>query len=234
MSSSTAKAIFKIEWPSGTEELPVQYNPTELSFSKAVQLAEIGIPGIDSPLQQFVRGQAEKLTIELFFDTTDEGMGEKTISVTTHTDRFYQLVKIDSRTHAPPICSFNWDAQSFPGVGRTGMGAGFSGQARHEFRGIAESVNQKFTLFSPQGVPLRATVSIALREYKTLEGQLKELKLQSPDHTKTYTVKTGDTLPGISAATQGNSSDWKRIADHNRIHDPLRLTPGQVLEIPPL
>jgi len=234
MSTSPARATFKIEWPSGTEEIPVQYNPTELSFSKAVQLAEIGIPGIDSPLQQFVRGQAEKLTIELFFDTTDEGMGEKTVGVTTHTDRFYQLVKIDSRTHAPPICSFNWDAQSFPGVGQTGMGAGFSGQARHEFRGIAESVNQKFTLFSPRGVPLRATVSIALREYKTLEDQLKQLKLQSPDHTKTYIVKAGDTLASISALTLGTSSEWKRVADHNRIQDPLRLTPGQVLEIPPV
>jgi hypothetical protein len=234
MTNSPAKACFQIEWPSGTETIPVQYNPTELSFSKGIQLAEIGIPGMDSPLQQFVRGQAEKLTIELFFDTTDEGMGEKTLSVTTHTDRFYQLVKIDSRTHAPPICAFHWDAQSFPGVGQTGMGAGYAGQARHEFRGIAESVNQKFTLFSPKGVPLRATLTITLREYKTLEDQLKQLKLQSPDHTKTYTVKAGDTLPSISYSTQGNSADWRRIADHNRIADPLRLTPGQVLEIPPV
>ena len=39
------------------------------------QFAEIAIPGLDAPLQQFVRGQAEKLTLDLFFDTTDNGMG---------------------------------------------------------------------------------------------------------------------------------------------------------------
>jgi hypothetical protein len=234
MSNSPAKATFEIEWPGKPEVIPVQYNPTELSFSKSVQLAEIGIPGIDSPLQQFVRGQAEKLTLELFFDTTDEGMGQTAKSVTLLTDRFYQLVKIDSRTHAPPICSFSWNTGSFPGAGRAGMGAGFADQNRQKFRGIAESVNQKFTLFSPLGVPLRATLSIVLREYKTLEEQLKQLKLASPDHTRTYVVKAGDTLPEISAATQGDATDWKRIADHNQIRDPLRLTAGQILEIPPI
>ena len=45
------------------------------------------IPGLDSPLQQFVRGQAEKLTLDLFFDTTDTGMGAGATSVTTETDR---------------------------------------------------------------------------------------------------------------------------------------------------
>ena len=56
--------------------IEVQYNPTELSWDKGAQIAEISIPGLDAPLQQFVRGQAEKLTLELFFDTTDHGMGK--------------------------------------------------------------------------------------------------------------------------------------------------------------
>ena len=40
--------------------IQVQFNPTELAFSKAAQLAEIAIPGLDAPIQQFVRGQARK------------------------------------------------------------------------------------------------------------------------------------------------------------------------------
>ena len=69
--------------------IDVQVNPTELAFDKGVQLAEIAIPGLDSPLLQFVRGQAEQLTLELFFDTTDDGMGAGATSVTTETDAFY-------------------------------------------------------------------------------------------------------------------------------------------------
>src|SRR6266511_3884503 len=96
------------------EEIPVKYNPTELSFDKGAQIAEIAIPGLDAPLQQFVRGQAEKLTLDLFFDTTDSGMGKGAVSVTTLTDRIYQLVKIEPKRHAPPICTFVWNDQ-FPG-----------------------------------------------------------------------------------------------------------------------
>ena len=111
-----AKATIFVKWDNRPkpEPIEVQYNPTELSYDKSAQFAEIAIPGLDAPLQQFVRGQAEKLTLELFFDTTDQGMGAGATSVTTLTDRIYQLVKIEPTRHAPPICTFVWNDQ-FPG-----------------------------------------------------------------------------------------------------------------------
>src|SRR5579871_5192519 len=115
------KAQLKVEWKGRpAEAIPVQYNPTELTFEKSVQFAEIAIPGLDSPLQQYVRGQAEKLTVELFFDTTDQGMGVGATSVTTWTDKIYQLTKIQPDLHAPPVCTFIWN-ESFPG---SSIGAG--------------------------------------------------------------------------------------------------------------
>ena len=107
-----AKAALLVHWfqpppdVKNPEQIDLQYNPTELSWDKSAQLAEITIPGLDAPLQQFVRGQAERLTLELFFDTTDHGMGKGATSVTTLTDRIYQLVKIEPKRHAPPICTF--------------------------------------------------------------------------------------------------------------------------------
>jgi hypothetical protein len=56
--------------------MEVQYNPTEFSFTKGVTYAEIGIPGLDMPVQQFVRGNAESVSVELFFDTTEFGTGD--------------------------------------------------------------------------------------------------------------------------------------------------------------
>ena len=163
-----AKATLLVLWNGPTDNKPeadpVQYNPTELSFDKAAQLAEIAIPGLDSPLQQFVRGQAEKLSLDLFFDTTDEGAGPVVKSVTEYTDKIYSLVKIVPTLHAPPICVFIWDAK-FPGSSlgtRTSIEIG--GQSRHGFQCIVESVKQKFTFFNPNGVPLRATVTVSLRE----------------------------------------------------------------------
>ena len=62
------------------------------------------------------------------------------------------------------------------------------------FQCVVESVRQKFTLFSPEGIPLRATLSVTLREYKTLEQQLDQLNLSSPNRTHSHIVQRGETL----------------------------------------
>ena len=154
------------------QTIEVQFNPTEYTLDKGAQIAEIAIPGIDSPILQFIRGQTEKLTLDLFFDTTADGMGDDATDVTTLTTPIYQLVKIQPRTHALPRIRFTW-------------GQGLS------FRAIVESIKQNFTLFNPRGVPLRATLSVSFREYKTLEDQLAELNLQTSDHTETARRRAG-------------------------------------------
>jgi nucleoid-associated protein YgaU len=166
---------------------------------------------------QFVRGQNEKLSLYLFFDTTDQGMGDTAVDVRSLTDSIYQLGKIQPRTHAPPRLRLTW-------------GQGLS------FKAIVESVQQKFTLFNPQGMPLRATLSVVFREYKTLEEQIAELNLQSSDHAKRRTVQRGDTLSRIAAEEYRDPREWRRIADANAdvVSNPRRLTPGTVLQIPPL
>jgi len=271
-----AKAALLVEWfqpppdVKNPEQIDLQYNPTELSWDKSAQLAEITIPGLDAPLQQFVRGQAERLTLELFFDTTDHGMGKGALSVTTLTDRIYQLIKIEPKRHAPPICTFVWNDQ-FPGSsleGNAGSAASAIGDAlgpvagavasaiggavsalasavagiaaaasgnqrRNGFRCIVESVKQKFTLFSPDGIPLRATLTVVLREYKTLDEQLKHLNLTSPDRTHSYVTQNGDTLARIAAQYYRGPGEWRSIADANGIEDPRRLAPGATLTIPP-
>ena len=233
MPNEPIPALFIVHRPGGIPEpIPVMFNPTELNFTKAAQFAEIGIPGIDAPILQFVRGQAEKLTVELFFDATDGGMDASAIGVTVLTDRFYGLVKMQSQTHAPPICEFTWNPASFPGVALSPVVYG--NQNRYSFKCVVESVSQKFTLFSPQGVPLRATLSLALREYRPLDEQLKELNLQSPDHTRVHTVQRGDTLSGIAGRHYDSPAEWRRLATENKITDPRRLDPGRVFELPPI
>jgi nucleoid-associated protein YgaU len=197
--------------------LEVQFNPTEYTLDKGAQIAEIAIPGIDSPILQFVRGQNEKLTLELFFDTTEFGMSDGAVAVTTLTQPFYQLVKVQSKTHAPPRIQFTW-------------GPNLS------FKAIVENVRQQFTLFNPAGVPLRATVTLTLREYRTLNEQLAMLNLQSPDTTRQRAVRAAETLTRIAAQEYGDARRWREIADANpgMRGTPRRPVPGDVLRIPPI
>jgi nucleoid-associated protein YgaU len=142
----------------------------------------------------------------------------------------YAMVKIEPTRHAPPIVSFVWNS-SFPGADISDFAGN---QRRNEFRGLVESVRQKFTLFSPEGVPLRATLTLSLREYKTLDEQLHQLNLSSPDRTHGHVVRQGDTLASIARRYYGRAADWRRIADGNGIEDPRRLLPGTVLAVPTL
>jgi Contractile injection system tube protein/LysM domain len=210
--------------------IDVQFNPTEFTLDKAAQIAEIAIPGLDSPLLQFVRGQNEKLTVDLFFDTTEDGTGAGATSVTTQTDAFYSLVKVEPGGHAPPICTFLWNA-SFPGAD---LSPNAGNQRRNEFQCVVESVKQKFTLFSPEGVPLRATLSLVLREYKALSEQLDQLNLSSPDRTHSHVTRSGETFAGLAARYYRKPGEWRAIADANDIEDPRRIEIGRFLAIPPI
>ncbi len=191
----------------------VQFNPPEYTIAKAAQVAEIAIPGIDAPILQFVRGQTRTLALELFFDATRQQDGD----VRRMTEPVAALGRIQPKTHALPRVTFIW-------------GQGLS------FRAIVDNVQQKLTLFDPAGVPLRATLAVSFKEYRTLEEQLQQLNLQSADHTKRRVVRQRDTLMGIAYEEYGDVALWPLIADANRERLPSlrQLPPGMELLIPAL
>lgn len=209
--------------------LKVSFNPTEYTLNKGVQIGEVPIPGLDAPLLQFVRGQTETLSLDLFFDSTDGGTGKQAKSVTDDTDKFYALVKIEKESHAPPVCLFSWGGECFPGK-RNEKSA--DPLLRFAFKCVVESVRQRFTLFNPDGVPLRATLTVSLKEYKTLAEQLQEIDPHSADRDRAYVVRQHDTLSAIAGQLYDDPAQWRWIAEANGIEDPLELTPGTLLAVP--
>jgi hypothetical protein len=205
-----------------SNRIPVKFNPEKYSLTKGVQIAEIDIPGLDSPVLQFVRGQNEKITLELFFDTTGSGMVNNPVDVRSQTVQIYALLKINPETHAPPRCKLSW------GDG----GQLFSFGSNLEPRCIVESVNEEFNLFSPSGVPLRAKLTVTFREYKTIQNQLDEKRKHSSDRTKVRTIQQGETLSFIAGTEYGDPTRWRPIADANNLDNPRLLRAGTQLIIP--
>lgn len=212
--------------PVGTA-IEVSYNPPEMTFVKEASYADINIPGLDAPIVQFVRGSTETLGLELFFDTTDSGTGAGAVPVTPLVDDFYQLVKIQGNLHTPPIVRIFW-GEHFPGL-RNDQSA----RPVPAFDCIVTSCSRKFTLFNPDGVPLRAIVTLALREYRTMEEQLQALNPQSSDHTRQHIVQEGEDLPLIAYEAYGNPARWRVIADANNLANVRTPSPGTVLTLPP-
>jgi hypothetical protein len=210
-------------FPVSGNKIQVQFNPEKYSLTKGVQIAEIGIPGLDSPVLQFVRGQNEKITLELFFDTTASGMVDNPQDVRMMTGQIYGLLKINPETHAPPRCQLTWgDGSHFFSFG--------SNLAKP--RCVVESVNEEFNLFSPSGVPLRAKLTVTFREYKTIDEQLAETRKHSSDRTKMRTTQRGETLNYIAWKVYGDPTQWRPIADANNLDNPRLLVAGSQLIIP--
>lgn len=193
-----------------TEEVAVHFNPNQLSEDKGNQIAEIGVPGLSAPILQFVRGNTRTLSMELLFDTYESGDDVRR----AYTDKIYRLLEIDPETHAPPICEFVWKDFAF--------------------KGVVDRVGGRFTLFRENGMPVRATLNVTFKHYIPVADLVRANPTRSADHTKTYTVRLGDTLSSIAAAEYGDPAKWRPIAAANRIDNPRALTPGRVLAIPPL
>lgn len=190
--------------------IPFKFNPTDYKLQKGNNFSEIAIPGLESPPIQFVRGGAEKLSVEVLVDSSDTLKDVRTLYV----DKLRALMNLNIELHAPPILRFVWDRQIFVGV--------------------LEGLDVSYILFTPEGVPLRAKLGVTMKEYRPAAVQVKERPTASPDFDKTWVVRSSDTLSSIAGAVYRDSSQWRKIADANDIVDPRRLTPGQVLSLPRL
>ena len=75
------------------------FNPQQYSINKTNQFASISIPGRSSSIIQFVKGDSETLSFELFFDTYTYENG---VNVRNYTDKLKNLMDINPKIHAPP------------------------------------------------------------------------------------------------------------------------------------
>ena len=213
MATVLEKAKIKRLVPDGSE-IEVLFNPTEYRVSKSNQFAEVAIPGLAAPMLQFGHGNAQTLSMQLFFDTYDpQATGsryEKNRDVRTYTRQVTDLLRINAELHAPPVIQFSWGSFVFVGV--------------------LQQADVRFNLFLPSGVPVRATIDVTIKEF--YDNRKETGMLQSANYTKQHVVHRGDTLAGIAAEHYDDPTKWRPIADANNIDDPLALEPGRVLMIP--
>lgn len=207
----TKKGFIKIlEGQQKDKEIEILYYPPEYSMENSNSFSEIAIPGLESPYLQYAKGNAASVSIEIFYDTYEAG-----IDVRELTDQLTGLMNIDPVLHAPPPLRFIWGMKS-----------------AEPFDCVLERVSKKFTMFNADGIPVRARLSVTLKEFKTTLN-IRERSLQSPDRTKVYIAKQGDSLWLIAQREYGDPSMWRSIADHNVILNPRFIEPGTELIIPP-
>ena len=195
------------------QRIVVRYNPEEYSVSKDNNFAAQSIPGLGSPLVQFVNGNQRTLEVELFFDSYDTPTFVKE-DVRVQTDQVAGLMKLDSDLHAPPVLVV--------------------GMASLQFRCVLSRVNQRFIMFLPSGVPVRARLTCTFIEYVDPAQEAAAANLQTADFSKVHVVAGTETLSEIAGRLYNDAGQWRPIAVANGIANPRTIRPGDALRIPAL
>src|SRR6185437_10286272 len=105
----------------------------------------------------------------------------------------------------------------------------------HSFTSVVANLGLTFTYFSSSGVPLRAQMSLDLRQFEPSAAFGPQNPTSgTPRPHRVHRVQPGETLDRISARYYGDSTRWRLLADANGIQDPLAIRPGAILTVPRL
>jgi hypothetical protein len=198
------------------EVIDCMFRPKEYTFTKANRWEKERRMGSNIPELSFSGGDGMKLTMELFFDGYEAGL-----DVRTYTDRVWNLMMVSPNTEEegdrgrPPQCEFHW---------------GYS----LSFRAVITEIRQTFTLFLPDGTPVRSTMNVTFQQ-SAEEGRFpgqNPTTVSRPGY-KTRRVQEGETLDWIAYDEYGDSARWRELADINGLDNPMILEPGQLLAIAP-
>jgi hypothetical protein len=197
----------------------VLFNPTQFTLDEGSQWKEQSKPRYKSELQ-YTGWQRKSISMELFFDTY-----EAKTDVRQVTGEFAKLlIPTDLRGEQgkrPPKVRLVWGpADPHPTSGITNIDW------------VLEKLSQKFTLFTGDGMPVRATLNVTFKEFIPPKKVNQQNPRRGSFPEKTYTVKAGDTLAGVAAALWKDPTKWRIIAEHNGIDNPRSLEAGKILSTP--
>lgn len=200
--------------------ITVLFNPTEYSFDRSNSYKGTPLPGLGAPLLQFVNGESDQLSMDLFLDDYTDPQGptslrqKETDPLGKRLHDLTSLLEIDRKIHAPPPVRFNWGPM--------------------EFAAVIEKIGRKVTMFHPDGAPARVTLSISFKEYRTLRQLVENPRRESADKTKRRIVVGRESLWLVAAREYEDAAEWVRIAELNDLDDPRQVSPGDWLELPPI
>lgn len=124
------------------------------------------------------------------------------------------IYDIDGKEHRPPLIKLEWGILSY--------------------KAQLSSMDVKYTLFDTNGDPLRAQVSLTLKEHLTDEEKAAREQDCSQDLTHLAEVKDGDTLPLMCNRMYKDCSFYQEVAEVNGLDDFHQLIPGTFLKFPPI
>lgn len=195
--------------------IEVCFNPKEYSLEKSVEWdGEKAFS--DAPQPEFKAPKPMTLSVTLQFDTYEERVSvrdkwvrkiEKLTMMTGKVKKESQPSKQEKQKFRPPVILFVW--------------------GRFSFKGVVESLSQKYTMFLSDGTPVRAECSLKIRNVIDEDIDTgNDVTFNKDSKTRNYDVGPNDRLDLIAANQLGDAGRWAEIAALNNVVDPGNIADG--------
>jgi hypothetical protein len=187
---------------SAQSSVDIQFNPASLQYTIENTLGE---PSKDGVKRQYVTQSSGKLTMDLFYDTTDSGA-----DVRSKTEQVAKLMEPvpagDGKGNVPPTVQFEWGT--------------------YKFTGMMQSYKETIDFFSANGVPLRASINLTIASQTDVFSETDPSKPQSAQVAPTSRFDSAASV----AQRGGDPSAARALASANGL-DSLRFTNGASLAV---
>jgi LysM repeat protein len=163
--------------------------------------------------QVFGKIKPQEYTFELLFDGTGTAIAR--VDVGAAIDEFLTVAgKHDGEIHRPMYLKLSWG----PLISKC----------------VLKAADITYTLFNPDGTPLRARVRAAFSENVEDTLRVAEERRSSPDLSHMHVVKAGEHLSLLADQYYGDAARYLQVAQYNRLTNFRALVPGQRLVFPPI
>ena len=188
-------------------------NPSKLQEKFSIDYSKKQGKGVSSEPLKFSKIKSPEFKLDLLFDGT--GVLADKRSVDDQIKGFKEVVlKLDGKIHQPYYVKIIWGS--------------------FLFTGRLTDLDLEYTLFNPDGKPLRAKGKCVFREGINKEVRAAKEKKSSPDLTHERLVKSGDTLVKMCYDIYGDSRHYLEVARVNGLINFRTLEVGTTLYFPPI
>lgn len=224
-SNGVPQTFQRAELEVGSDTIQCLFNPASYEITKTNNYNFKEITGSTLPPAEFAGGQPRELKLDLLLDVSLLGAGS---SIREVTDKLFKAMEIpagrasNDPNAVPPFMTFRWGSVV-------------------TFKAVCTSLKVQFNLFHPNGEPIRADVTLQLKQAMAATSRSAQSanKKQNPTTRANagmgvHVVKDGDSLQSIAYRTYRDPNRWRDIADANDIDNPFHLRRGTALSLPTL
>jgi hypothetical protein len=195
-------------------------NPETFTKTNHIELETSRGHGRPGTNPKYKSTKPEEIKIEFVLDGTQtmEGYVDqyKKMEVHKQIEAFTNCVyKYEGKIHRPRFLILRWGSEI-------------------RFPCVLSHLDINFSLFHPNGNPLRAKITATFLKYETEKAVTAAAKMSSPDLTHQRRVKQGDRLDLMTYKIYNTPNYFLQVARANNLGTVRRLKPGIEMFFPPL